>query len=58
MELSKEDAEKIYSDEAKNFLELRAVERYEWFNVVKVEEYSLKPWPSICFYCPFYEGRY
>jgi hypothetical protein len=27
--LSKEDAEKIYGDEAENLLELRTVERYE-----------------------------
>jgi hypothetical protein len=54
----KAGAEKIYGDEAKNLLELRTVEKYEWFSTINVEEYNLKPGPSICFYCPFYEKRF
>jgi hypothetical protein len=49
---------KIYGNETKKLLELRTVEKYEWFSAVRVEEYSLKPGPSICFYCPLYERRY
>jgi hypothetical protein len=57
-QLSKEDGEHIFGEEAKELLELRVYERSQFFTVVKVEEYGLKPSLAICFYCPFYEKRY
>jgi hypothetical protein len=57
-QLSKEDAEHIFGGEAKELLQPRTFERPQFFTVVKVEEYSLKPSSAVCFHCPFYERRY
>lgn len=57
-QMSKEDAERIYGENAKELMELRTVERSAWFTVEKVEEYGLKPSPSLCFHCPLFERKY
>jgi hypothetical protein len=56
-QLPKDEAERIYGGEAKELLELRTVERSTWLGVEKIEEYGLKPTPSLCFHCPFFERR-
>ncbi|MEM4447246.1 MAG: hypothetical protein QW328_07185 [Nitrososphaerota archaeon] len=57
-ELSKEEAERIYGEEAKELFELRTVEKAtSWFTAEEVEVYSLKPDASLCFQCPFFERR-
>jgi hypothetical protein len=56
-ELSKEDAERIYGDEAKELFELRVVEHQTWFGVEKLEVYGLKPTSGLCFSCPFFERK-
>jgi hypothetical protein len=56
-QLPKDEAERIYGEEAKELLELRVVEHSTWFGVEKIEEYGLKPTPSLCFHCPFFERK-
>jgi hypothetical protein len=56
-ELSPEDAERIYGEDAKQLFEHRTVERQVWLTVEKVEVYSLKPTLSLCFCCPFFERK-
>jgi hypothetical protein len=56
-ELPKEEAERIYGEEANELFEPRVVERSDWLTTVKVEEYGLKPNPHLCFSCPYYEAR-
>jgi hypothetical protein len=56
-ELPRDEAERIYGEEAKELLELRVVEHSTWFGVERVEEYGLKPTPSLCFHCPFFERK-
>jgi len=57
-ELSKEEAEGIYGNQAREMFELRTVEKAtSWFTSKRVEVYSLKPTPNLCFYCSFFERK-
>jgi len=56
-ELSPDEAERVYGEDAKRILEKRAVERPVLFGVERAEVYSVKPSPTLCFHCPFFERR-
>jgi len=56
-QLTKDEAEQIYGEAAKDIFELRTIERSSFFYTEKVEAYCLKPSPAVCFYCPFFERK-
>jgi predicted transcriptional regulator len=56
-EMPKDEAERIYGEDVKQILEKRDVERPVWFGVERDEVYSVKPSPTLCFHCPFFERR-
>lgn len=59
-ELPREEAERIFGEQAKELMELRTLDKPQYIGPIQVgvnsvEVYSLRPTPSICLLCPFFE---